>query len=176
MAFNYFLMVLCGIYLVYYLAMGGMDIIKMNKVNNDDGHGKDIDISSAVANYKPRVASEVMQKESEEIMAEMEKINSSEDNESEGSDESDVNMSDEGDDFPFNINNSEMFISSADDEDEDESSGSLNIQYDPQDTGTDEYPDVEMNGGYFAANLKGLVDKMNGEENLFAHIKWSAAS
>lgn len=169
MAFNYFLIGLCGIYACYYLIMLVLDIIKMNKDNNDESQGKDVDISDAVANYKPRVASDVMKKESEEVLAEMEKMNNSEDY---GTAEEPANEEDE---FPYNMNASGMFISSADEEDETDTGGGLNIQYEPTESVKEEYPDVEMNGGYFAANIKGLVDKMSDSESLFSSIKWSAA-
>mgnify|MGYP003301163696 CR=1 FL=1 len=169
MAFNYFLIGLCGIYICYYLIMLVWDIIKMNKDKNDESQGKDVDISDAVANYKPRVASEVMQKESEEVMAEMEKMKSAE-----NYNESEEPFNDE-EEFPYNMNSADMFISSADENDEPESGGTLNIQYEPVESVKDEYPDVEMNGGYFATNIKGLVDEMTDSESLFAHIKWSAA-
>lgn len=169
MAFSYFLIGLCGIYVCYYLIMLVMDIIKMNKDKNDESQGKDVDISDAVANYKPRVASEVMQKESEEVMAEMEKMKAAE-NYGEPED-----LTNDEDEFPYNMNNAEMFISSADDDEEPESGGALNIQYEPTELEKDEYPDVEMNGGYFAPNIKGIVDEMTDSESLFAHIKWSAA-
>lgn len=169
MAFNYFLIGLCGIYVCYYLVMMALDVIKMNKIKNDDSQGKDVDISEAVANYKPRDASEIIKRESEEVMAEMEKMNSTD--EYSGVDES----GNDEDEFPFNINGSDMFVSSADDVDDTETSGGLNIQYEPSESVKDEYPDVEMNGGYFATNIKGIVDKMNEGESLFSHINWSAA-
>ena len=165
MAFNYFLIGLCSLYAAYYFAMFFIDVIKIKKEKNIENQGKEIDIADAVATYQPKVASDIMKKESEEVLAEMNKKD--EDDENTENDEDD-------EDFPFNINESNMFTSSAEDE-EDTSSGDLTIQYELSEEHKEEYPDVEMNGGYYAANLKNLIEDMKMQENLFAHIKWNAA-
>ena len=172
MAFYYFLIGVISIYIVYYLIMVVLDIIKIKKNKTNDNQGHEVNIADAVAGYKPKIASEVMMKESEEVMAEMEKANSLEEEAYSNSD----NTNEEPDDFPFDMNNSEMFISSTEEDEEPESNnGGYNIQYEPVEQEKDEYPDIEMNGGYYTTHLKELVEEINGGENLFAHVKWSAA-
>lgn len=180
MAFNYFLIAVCGIYLLYYMALVGMDLLRMKKDTNGEEHGKDIDISDAVAGYKPQVAAEVMKKESEEILREMNAGDSSENTPKVPYEEEESIT-----DFPnpyempgvyFSpsepTGNTDVKPAQTDDSNDDTaSSGALNIQYDPAEEKKDKFPEININGGYSAFHIKDMMDDMaiNGQ-NLFAHI------
>jgi len=177
MAFNYFLIAVSGIYLLYYMSMVGMDIMRMKKEKNGDEQGKEINISDAVASYKPQVASEVMAKESEEFLKE---------NSNGGSQPEAV----PAEPLPFQPDPSFMsatensfsegpdsfFVSSDDfisnDEDE-QGSGGLDIKYDPSEEVKDKYPEVNINGGYSALHLQDMLNEISAEESLFSHVNFA---
>ena len=179
MAFNYFLIAICGLYLLYYLVMVGMDLLRIKKNNNDEEHGKDIDISDAVASYKPQVAAEVMKKESEEILREMNAGESSENNTPKVPYQEEESITD----YPNPYDMPGVYFSAAkptsstsnDDnkadnkEDDATGSGALNIQYDPAEEMKDKYPEVNINGGYSVFHIKDMMDDMMSK-NLFSHV------
>lgn len=181
MAFNYFLIAICGLYLLYYLIMVGMDLLRIKKDNNDEEHGKDIDISDAVASYKPQVAAEVMKKESEEILREMNAGVPSENDTPKVPYQEEESITD----FPNPYDMPGVYFSSseptsstskvttkADDNnnnDDTVGSGALNIQYDPAEEKKDKYPEVNINGGYSVFHIKDMMDDMMSK-NLFSHV------
>lgn len=165
MAFNYFLMGLCGIYATYYAAMFVVDLTKMKNDKNMASQGKEIDISDAVSTYKPKIAADIINKEAEELKAEMQKKEE---------EEKTAESQDDDSEFPFNMDHSKLFMSTAE-EDEDTPSGGLNIQYEIGEEKKEEYPPVEMNGGYYASNIKKIMDEASGD-NLFKDVRFVMAS
>ncbi len=166
--FSYFLGGLLIIYLIYYFVMVGMDIYRINKSAIEEGAGVDVDISTAVAGYKPVDAGEIIrlneaklnQKENPLIIDEEKAI-------------------EEGiiDQFPEDADDGN-YDALLDDEIPADSSGNIKEQRSPVETTTSQTEENSAvlrtfnNGSLYPGEFKRMIEE--GQTNLFGHITLSA--
>ena len=162
--FSYFLGGLLVIYLIYYFLMVGMDIYRINKSAIEEGAGVDVDISTAVAGYKPVDAGKIIrmneaklnQKENPLIIDEEKAI-------------------EEGilDQFPEDADD-ENYNALLGDEIPTDSSSNIKEQPSPVETTTSQTEENSAvlrtfnNGSLYPGEFKRMLEE--GRTNLFGHI------
>lgn len=165
--FSYFLGGLLIIYLIYYFVMVVMDIYRINKSAIEEGAGVDVDISAAVAGYRPVDAGEIIRM-----------------NEAKLDQKENVLVIDEDKAIEEGI--IDPYPEDADDENYDallgddipaDSSGDMKEQRSPVETAsaqTEENPAVLRtfnNGSLYPGEFKRMLEE--GRTNLFGHIALS---
>lgn len=173
MAFNYFLVVVAVLYLLYYLILIALDLFNMGKDKGDNDNGVEVDITDAIAGYVPKDASEIIDNESKVVMREMEERERAS-YENQTIFETEREEGGKGNDLPYEVDAYAPI--DAEETEENNGAGSMNIQYElsgeEREQGEESYPEIEINGGYTPGHMKDLFAEMAKSDNLFKDVKF----